>query len=57
VLVASYETGATPVQPYPTDQVSLSFGQIQVEYRAQKPNGTLEAPIQVGWNVAANRKV
>jgi type VI secretion system secreted protein Hcp len=57
VLVSSYETGATPVQPYPVDQVSLSFGQIKVEYRAQKPDGSLEAPVQASWDVAANRKV
>ena len=57
VLVSSYDTGATPVQPYPTDQVSLSFGQIQVQYRAQKPDGSLGPPVQVGWNVEANRKV
>jgi type VI secretion system secreted protein Hcp len=57
LVVSSYETGATPVQPYPVDQVSLKFGQITVEYRAQRPNGSLDAPIQAGWDAAANRKV
>ena len=57
VLVSSYETGATPVQSYPVDQVSLSLGQIKVEYRAQKPDGSLEAPIQASWEMVANRKV
>ena len=57
VLVSSYETGATPVQPYPVDQISLKFGQITVEYRAQRPNGTLDAPVQASWDVVANRKV
>ncbi len=56
VLVSSYETGATPAQPVPVDQVSLSFAQITVEYRPQKPDGSLAAPVQAAWDVVANRK-
>ena len=57
VLVSSYAIASTPVQPYPVDQVSLSFGQIKVEYRAQKPDGSLDTPVQANWDVAANRRV
>ena len=56
LLVTSFQTSATPEQ-LPLDQVSFAFGQISVDYRAQKPDGTLEAAVHAGWDVTANRKV
>jgi type VI secretion system secreted protein Hcp len=58
LIVSSYETGgAAADQRLPVDQVAFSFGQISVDYRPQKPDGTLDAAVHVGWDVKANRKV
>jgi type VI secretion system secreted protein Hcp len=57
LLVSSYVTGGSADQPFPTDQVSFGFGQIVVEYRPQKPDGSLDAPVHAGWDVKANKKL
>src|SRR5918996_4117531 len=52
VLVSSYQTGGSTHDPEgPIDQVSLGFARIQVEYRPQKADGSLDAPIKAGWDV------
>jgi type VI secretion system secreted protein Hcp len=55
VFVSSYQTGGVEGGEGPVDQVSLSFGRITVEYRAQKPNGSLDPAISAGWDVKRNR--
>jgi type VI secretion system secreted protein Hcp len=58
LVVSSYQTSASAQDPQgPLDQVSFSFAKIEVEYRAQKPDGSLDAPIKAGWDVKANKKV
>jgi type VI secretion system secreted protein Hcp len=57
VLVSSYETGGSTGDEGPTDQVALSFGRIQVEYRPQRPDGTPDAAVHAGWDVKANEKI
>ena len=57
VLVSSYQTSGSSGDDAPMDQVSLSFAKIKVEYRAQKADGTLEAPIPAGWDLKTNTKV
>jgi type VI secretion system secreted protein Hcp len=56
VLVSGYRTdghaGAEPV-----DQVAFDFARIEVEYRPQKPDGSLDAPVKAGWDVKANKKI
>jgi type VI protein secretion system component Hcp len=39
----------------PTDQVSLRFTKIEMEYTPVKPDGSLGAPIKEGWDLAMNR--
>ena len=56
VLVSSYHTsGHTDAEPI--DQVSFDFGQIQVEYRPQKPDGSLAAAVKAGWDAKANKSL
>ena len=57
VLISSYQTGGVADQPFPTDQVSFNFAQISVDYRAARPDGTLDPAVHAGWDVKANRKV
>ena len=57
VLVTSYEIQGDEEDPGPTDLVSLAYGKVQLEYRAQKADGTLEAPVKAGWDVERNKKI
>jgi type VI secretion system secreted protein Hcp len=58
VLVTSYQTaGSAQEGAVPFDAVSLAFGKIELEYRPQKADGSLDAPVEVGWDVRKNAKV
>jgi type VI secretion system secreted protein Hcp len=58
ITVASYQTASNvPTGEPPTDQLSLRFAKIEVEYRAMRPDGSLDAPIKAGWDVQTNRPV
>jgi type VI secretion system secreted protein Hcp len=57
VTVNSYQIGAPAGQPVPADQVSFSFRQIEIVYRPQRPDGSLDTPVSAGWDVTANHKL
>lgn len=58
VFITSYQTGgSTNEAEGPIDQVSLGFAKIEVEYRPQKPDGSLDTPINAGWDVLKNVKI
>jgi type VI secretion system secreted protein Hcp len=58
LLVSSYQTGASAHDlEGPFDQVSFNFARIEVEYRPQKEDGSLDAAIKAGWDVKTNKKV
>jgi type VI secretion system secreted protein Hcp len=58
VQVSSYQIGAlSHAAGEPSDQISLNFGRVEIEYRPQKPDGTLDSPITVGWDVEAGKKL
>lgn len=57
VLVSSYQTGGSSGDVVPVDTVSLNFGKVEFEYKPQKGDGTLDAPVKVGYDVMANKKV
>jgi type VI secretion system secreted protein Hcp len=57
ISVASYQTaGDVPAGNSPIDQVNFRFIKIEMEYRLVKPDGSLDAPINAGWDVQANRQ-
>ncbi|HYF05163.1 MAG TPA: type VI secretion system tube protein Hcp [Patescibacteria group bacterium] len=56
VLVSSYQTGGSSGQ-VPTESFSLNFTKIEFEYRAQKADGSLDAPVKAGYDVKANKKI
>lgn len=56
VLVSSYQTGGT-VDVIPMDQISLAFAKVEMEYRPQKPDGSLDAPVKAGWDLKQNKPV
>jgi type VI secretion system secreted protein Hcp len=57
VLVASYHTDGQAEDSAPVDEVSFTYAQIKVEYRPQRADGSLGAPITAGWNVKTNEPI
>jgi type VI secretion system secreted protein Hcp len=56
VLISSYQTGASEGGDIvPTDQVSFNFAKIDVEYRQQKADGSLDVGIHFKYDVKANK--
>ena len=50
-LISSFQNGTASADLLPpTDQFSLWFGKIELSYSAQKPDGSLEAPIFFRWD-------
>jgi type VI secretion system secreted protein Hcp len=56
VLVTSYQTSGSGGD-ISMDSVSLAFSKVRVEYRAQKADGSLDAPVVAGWDAKANKKL
>jgi type VI secretion system secreted protein Hcp len=57
LLVSSYQAGGSASSVKPSDQISLNFSKIEFEYKEQKADGTLGAPVKAGWNLKENKKV
>lgn len=56
VLVSGYQIGGSG-ETVPTDQFSLNFAKIEFEYKPQKQDGTLDAPVKAAYDVKKNVKV
>jgi type VI secretion system secreted protein Hcp len=54
VLITSYEVNAT-ADGGPMDELSLAFGAIAVDYRAQNPDGSAGEVTHAEWDPRANR--
>lgn len=57
VLVSSYQMGGSQGDVIPTDQVSLNFSKIEIEYKEQKADGSLGGAVKAGYDVKANKAV
>jgi type VI secretion system secreted protein Hcp len=58
VFVSSYQTGGSAQEPDgPIDQISFGFARIEIEYRPEKPDGSLDTPVSAGWDVLKNAKL
>src|SRR5262245_16301770 len=58
LMVSSYQTGGSAHGGIvPTDQISLNFAKVEIDYKEQKPDGTLGGSTKAGWDVKANQKV
>jgi type VI secretion system secreted protein Hcp len=56
VLVSSYQTGASEeTGVVPTDEVSFNFAKIEVEYKQQKPDGSLGSAVKFKYDLKANK--
>jgi type VI secretion system secreted protein Hcp len=56
VLVTSYQTGSAQSDVV-ADQASIGFSTIQMEYRPQNPDGSLDTPVKAGWDVKNNKAI
>jgi len=58
LLVSSYQvSGSAGGDTPPMDQIAFNFGKIQMEYSPEKADGTLDVPIDAGWDVKQNKSV
>lgn len=58
VLVSSVNTGGSGGEDRLTENVTLNFGQVLVDYQPQKQDGTKDGgPVKYGWNIRENVKV
>jgi type VI secretion system secreted protein Hcp len=53
VTVTEYSQGGTTEPPL-LESVALSAQKVQISYRPQNPDGSLGAPVEAGWDIAAN---
>lgn len=57
VLVTSISTGGSGGEDKLTENVSLNFRTVKVEYKEQKPDGSGDAAKTFAWDIAANEAV
>ena len=55
VLVSSYQTSGSQGGDEVMDSVSIAFSKVGVEYKLQKPDGSLDMGITAGWDLTSNK--
>jgi type VI secretion system secreted protein Hcp len=55
VIVTSYQTGGSADADAPLDQAALGFAQIQMDYKPQKADGSLDTAVKAGWDLKQNK--
>jgi type VI secretion system secreted protein Hcp len=57
LLISTFQTGGNATGVVPVDQISFNFSKIEYEYKPQKADGTLDAPVKTGYDLKLNKKV
>jgi type VI secretion system secreted protein Hcp len=58
LLVSSYQTGGSEGSAVlPVDSISLNFAKVEIGYKPQKADGTLDAENKAGYDLKKNQKV
>ncbi|HET9985788.1 MAG TPA: type VI secretion system tube protein Hcp [Longimicrobiales bacterium] len=57
VLISSYSTGGSGGEDRLTENVTLNFAKVKIEYKEQTATGGVGATPSVGWDIAANVKL
>jgi type VI secretion system secreted protein Hcp len=55
VLITSVSTGGSGGEDRLTENVTLNFGAVKFEYTSQKPDGSPDKTIPMGWDISANK--
>ena len=53
-LISSVSTGGSGGEDRLTENVSINFATVELEYTPQKADGTGDAPKKIGWKIAEN---
>ncbi len=53
VVCTSWQNSADPL----VEEVSFNYGKVEMEYKPQKADGTLDAPVKAGYDLKLNKKV
>jgi len=56
-LVSNVSTGGSGSEDRLTENLALNFTKFKVEYTPQKPDGSGDAAIEMGYNIAKNVKI
>jgi type VI secretion system secreted protein Hcp len=56
LIVTSVTTGGSGGEDRLTENVSLNFAKFKVEYTPQKKDGSGDAPVTIGWDIARARE-
>ena len=57
-LVSSFQTsGSGSSDVIPMESISINFSKIEIEYKEQKADGAVGAPVKVGYDLKANKAV
>jgi type VI secretion system secreted protein Hcp len=56
-LITNVSAGGSQGEDRLTENVTINFAEFKYEYTPQKADGSGDAPVTVGWNVAKNVKV
>ena len=54
VVVTSVSTGGSGGEDRLTENVTLRFAKFKYSYFPQKPDGSTDTPVSMGWDVAGN---
>ncbi len=58
LIVSSYQTGGSGgADVIPMDQISMNFAKVEVEYKEQKPDGSLGGAVKAGYDQKQNKEV
>jgi type VI secretion system secreted protein Hcp len=57
VLVAGYALAGSPQSEPAVDQISLNFATIALQYKTQRPDGSVGQTVRAGWDLKANKKI
>ena len=56
LLISSYQTGGTGGSDViPMDQIAFNFAKVEVQYKMQKPDGTLGGAIKTGYDLKTQK--
>jgi len=57
ILISSYQTSAGGGEELPHESCSFNYSKMEYQYAPQKPDGTLDAYMKMGYNLKENQKV
>lgn len=57
VMVSSYQTGGHGEDAIPIESISLGFSKVELEYKEQKPDGSMGGAVKAGYDLKVGKKV